>query len=93
MEQIAGIAWQEFGLAGLFGIFSIIVGWRVFAFIDKTQTTNGEQRTEERKDFLNHLEAERAQRKEFFNQAQDNTKEVAKSISDLNATIQKLNGG
>ena len=93
MDQIAGIAWQEFGLAGLFGVFAIIVGWRVFAFIDKTQTTNGEMRNSERSEFMEHLKGEREQRKEIMLAAQDSMKDVGKSISDLNVTIQKMNGG
>lgn len=93
MEQIAGIAWQEFGLAGLFGVFAIIVGWRVFAFIDKTQTTNGEMRKAERSEFMGHLKDEREQRKEIMQAAQASMKDVGKSISDLNVTIQKMNGG
>jgi hypothetical protein len=92
METIAGIAWQEFGLAGLFGVFAIIVGWRVFSFIDKTQATNGEMRQSERTEFLGHLKEEREQRKEIMVGAQQSMKEVGKSLSDLNVTIQKMNG-
>ena len=93
MDVVTGIAWQEFGLAGLFGVFALIVGWRVFAFIDKTQTTNGEMRKSERTEFLDHLRDEREQRKEIMIVAQGSMKEVGKSLSDLNVTIQKMNGG
>ncbi|MCK4962182.1 MAG: hypothetical protein KAS19_06840, partial [Anaerolineales bacterium] len=89
----ASIGWQEFGLAGLFGLFAIVVGWRVFAFIDKTQESNGEQRAIERQEFLSHLKDEREQRREVATENQSCIKEVGKSLSDLNVTIQKMNGG
>jgi uncharacterized membrane protein len=93
MEQIATIPWAEFGLAGLFGVFALAVGWRVFAFIDKTQEANGKLRGEERKEFLEHLKDEREQRREVATRNQNCIKEVSNSLNDLNITIAKLNGG
>lgn len=92
MEQIATVPWAEFGLTGLFGLFAIAVGWRVFTFIEKTQENNGTMRKEERKEFLEHLKDERVQRREVATQNQSCIKEVSKSLNDLNVTIAKLNG-
>jgi hypothetical protein len=89
----ATIPWAEFGLAGLFGLFAIVVGWRVFAFVDTTQEANGERRAVERNEFLDHLRDEREQRREVAVENQSCIKEVSKSLNDLNVTIQKLNGG
>src|SRR3972149_5249242 len=78
-ELINAIPWAQFGLAGLFGVFALMLTKYFLAHLEKREDT-----------FMRFLDGEREQRRQLMEQANGTMVEVARRLDALTNAIRSV---